>query len=250
MIIRFGKDNETFVADLALPADISIPMQSGLHNPNAFHLPPPRFEPVRVGDFVGSVAHGSSANCENLTLNAHGNGTHTECIGHITRRRITIHESLKQFHFLARLITVTPRTIQGGDHVVFAPEHFESIVQGEEALIIRTLPNTTDKLEQMYSGQNPVYLDAGFAASIAACGINHLLIDLPSVDREEDGGAMAAHKAFWHYPERPRYEATITEMVFVPNHIQDGRYLLNLQIASLETDASPSKPVLYRLVHA
>jgi hypothetical protein len=78
-------------------------------------------------------------------------------------------------------------------------------------------------------------------------GVQHLLIDLPSVDREEDGGQMLAHKAFWQYPDNPRKEATITEMVFVPNEVPDDLYLLNIQIASLETDASPSKPLLFKL---
>jgi hypothetical protein len=41
-----------------------------------------------------------------------------------------------------------------------------------------------------------------------------------------------------------RLEATITEMIYVPDNV-DGSYLLNLQIASFENDASPSKPVLY-----
>ena len=75
----------------------------------------------------------------------------------------------------------------------------------------------------------------------------HLLLDLPSVDREEDAGQLLAHHAFWQYPAQPRREATITELIFVPNEIADGLYLLNIQITSLELDASPSKPVLYAL---
>jgi hypothetical protein len=83
---------------------------------------------------------------------------------------------------------------------------------------------------------------------MAERGILHLLIDLPSVDREEDGGKLAAHKAFWQYPARPRMDATITELIFVNNMITDGLYLLNLQICSLSLDASPSKPVIYALL--
>jgi hypothetical protein len=82
---------------------------------------------------------------------------------------------------------------------------------------------------------------------LAENGVQHLLTDLPSVDREEDAGAMAAHKAFWQYPHSPRLQATISEMVFVPNEAKDGLYFLNLQIASFESDASPSKPILYPL---
>jgi hypothetical protein len=76
---------------------------------------------------------------------------------------------------------------------------------------------------------------------------------LPSVDREEDQGKLLAHKAFWNVKNTQelnpdaRLSCTITELIFVPDAIQDGTYLLNLQIASFENDASPSKPVLYAL---
>lgn len=79
------------------------------------------------------------------------------------------------------------------------------------------------------------------------------MIDLPSVDREEDEGKLLAHKAFWNVKdinnlnEDARLDCTITEMIFVPNEIQDGSYILNIQIASFENDASPSKPVLYAI---
>ena len=34
---------------------------------------------------------------------------------------------------------------------------------------------------------------------------------------------------------------------YVENKILDGNYILNLQIASFENDASPSKPILYKI---
>jgi hypothetical protein len=114
-------------------------------------------------------------------------------------------------------------------------------------LIIRTLPNNTSKLSKRYSGTNPIYLDAGAAEYIRECGIEHLLIDLPSIDKEEDGGALLAHRAFWDFPSAPRKNASITELIFVPNEIKDGIFLLNLQIAPIELDASPSRPVIYPL---
>jgi hypothetical protein len=36
-------------------------------------------------------------------------------------------------------------------------------------------------------------------------------------------------------------------MIFVNNEVKDGSYILNLQMASFENDASPSKPVLYQI---
>jgi arylformamidase len=58
---------------------------------------------------------------------------------------------------------------------------------------------------------------------------------------------LAAHHTFWQYPAQPRTHCTITELIYVNNSIPDGLYLLNIQIASFEIDASPSKPVLYSL---
>jgi hypothetical protein len=87
-------------------------------------------------------------------------------------------------------------------------------------------------------------------AKIVALGVRHLLIDLPSVDPLSDGGTLAAHRVFWGVPtggkERPRdISRTITELIFVPNEVPDGPYILNLQVPRLRTDAAPSRPLLF-----
>lgn len=236
-----------YTADPAKPADISIPLQSGGKNPNAFGIQAPLFEPLKAGVFVGSVALGGSVNCENLFLNAHGNGTHTECVGHIAAEKITINSCLKTFHFTCLLVSI-PLTETGSDRIITKTDALHVLPEKlPEALVIRSLPNTEEKLQKQYSGNNPAYLEADLCLWLRENGVKHLLIDLPSVDREEDEGALAAHHAFWNYPAAPVKDATITEMVFVPDYIADGLYLLNLQIASFESDASPSKPVLYKL---
>lgn len=236
--------------------DLSIPMANGDHNPNAFGIPHPVFEPIVVGSFVGSVKAGSSANCENLLINAHGNGTHTECVGHITLERITLSECFRHFFSLAKLITVTPEQFGETDKVVALNSLLHQLTWPEinlpKALIIRTLPNDEAKRTQAWSGKNPPYLEPRLCAKLAHMGIMHLLIDLPSVDREHDEGKMLAHKAFWQFEDNrfpePRKNATITEMIFVPTHVEDGTYLLNLQTANLQTDASPSRPVIWKLM--
>lgn len=227
------------------PKDISLAMFSGNNNPNAFGIQAPTFEPIVVGNFVGSVAKGGSVNCENLFINAHGNGTHTECVGHISKERITINQCLKHFMFMAQLITVDT----GQNLEISATQVMPHLQPNVDALIIRTLPNTDAKKTAVYSGNNPAYLSADLCKQLAQIGIKHLVIDLPSVDPELDEGKLSAHHAFWQYPSYPRLDATITEMAYINNQITDGIYLLNLQIASLETDASMSKPVLYNLKH-
>jgi len=246
MLISFTHNGRTYSAELSKPIDLSIPLRNGVENPNCFWAPMPEFSPVRAGDFVGSTQEGGVVNFFNIRLNPHGNGTHTECVGHIARERFVLRECLIESHFLAKIVSLYPRRTEDGDRVIFKDQLEELFSENEvEALIIRTLPNDELKLRQNYSGSNPPYLHHEAAEYLVKCGVQHLLLDLPSVDREEDGGQLLAHRAFWQYPQATRGQATITEMVFVPNSVRDGIYLLNLQTTSLDLDASPSKPVVY-----
>lgn len=247
MIIETVFNEQKISINLSKGIDLSIPINPN-QGVNAFNIPSAQFEPIRVGSFVGSVKEGGSANCENLYLNAHGNGTHTECIGHISKERVSINDCLTHFFYFAQLITATP--IKKGEDYCIGIECLSSFQkQGDcDALIIRSSPNDSNKLHKNYSGTNPTYLSAELCKLIREMGIKHLLIDLPSVDREEDGGELAAHKAFWDYHGAFRKDMTITELIFVPNEVSDGTYFLNLQIASLMTDASPSKPVLFNVM--
>ncbi|HRH66771.1 MAG TPA: cyclase family protein [Bacteroidia bacterium] len=248
MIVTCVIDGNLFRVDLSKPHDISIPLRAGEMNVNAFHIPPMQIQPFRAGSFTGDVKQGGSCNVNNIFFNPHGNGTHTECVGHISAEGHTINQSLQRFFFLAELVSITPQTVFD-DHII-KKEHLLTALGDKhpEALIIRTRPNTELKLNRHYSGTNPAYLHHDAAALIRERGIEHLLLDVPSVDKEEDGGKLLAHHEFWNYPGSPRTGATITEMIYVPDEIKDGSYLLNLQIASFENDASPSKPLLYRMI--
>jgi kynurenine formamidase len=230
------------------PIDLSLPLQRGHDNPNAFYIADPQMEPFRMGGFVGKVAEGGPCNVEQISFSPHGNGTHTECVGHISAERITINQCLTRFHFSARLISVTPEQ-HGADGIITAAQlqACSGDLSGVEALVVRTLPNSLQKRSQRYSGSNPAYFESAALHWLQQQGVLHLLTDLPSVDREEDGGVLSAHHAFWQYPQQPRLDATITELIFVPDAVADGDYVLNLMIAAFESDASPSKPVLYPL---
>lgn len=251
--------------DLSKPIDISIPLTNTDENPIAWYIEKPVIEPVVFGDWIGKVSEGkSSTNFNNIFFNPHGHGTHTECLGHITNDFYSINQSLKQFFFFAKLITVEPEKI--GDDLVITKENIStslnvtsldsastSLSVTNEALIIRTLPNQLEKKSQKYSNTNPPYLSEDAAIFIRESEIEHLLIDLPSVDKEHDEGKLLAHKAFWNVKDTnnlnqdARFNATITEMIYVADEIEDGNYILNLQIASFENDASPSKPILYKI---
>ncbi|TNE69303.1 MAG: cyclase family protein [Bacteroidetes bacterium] len=241
-------DGRKYEADLSRPIDISLILHNGLDNPNCFWAPPVDYSPVVAGDFVGSTAKGGPVNFFNVRFNPHGNGTHTECVGHIARERYVLHECLQEYHFPAKLVSIYPQRTDDGDRVIFR-DQLEEVLKINEvaAFILRTLPNDPSKQTRTYSGTNPPYMDPEAVQYLVDCQVQHLLLDLPSVDREEDGGRLLAHRAFWQYPEAVRTKCTITEMIYAPDSVKDGYYLLNLQTASFDLDASPSKPVLYSL---
>jgi kynurenine formamidase len=256
VLAKIQQNNKSFEVDLSKPIDISIPLTNTDENPIAWYISKPVIEPVRFEEWVGKVSVGmSSTNFNNILFNPHAHGTHTECLGHITKEFYSINKSLKQFFFVSELISV-PFEDRDGD-LVITQEAVENALQGRspEALVIRTLPNGEDKKSRKYSHTNPPYLTEEAALFIRECNIQHLLIDLPSVDKEKDEGKLLAHKAFWNVTDvtvlntEARLNATITEMIFVADVVADGSYLLNLQIASFENDASPSKPVLYAILN-
>lgn len=253
MIVTLEHKNKTLKVDLSKPIDISIPLTNTDENPIAWYIEKPEIEPVVFGEWIGSVEKGASTNFNTIFFNPHGHGTHTECLGHITKEFHSINKALKQFFFLAELVTVDPELL--GEDRIISKSQIEKALNGKipEAIIIRSLPNEILKKSKKYSNTNPPYLSEEAARYICENGIQHLLIDLPSVDKEKDEGKLLAHKAFWNVKDTQnlnsdaRMEATITEMIYVPDAIQDGSYLLNLQIVSFENDASPSKPILYKI---
>ncbi len=256
MICSIVHLNKNLSFDLTKPYDISIPLAASKENLTAWYVDTPIIEPVKGDGFIGSVAEGGSVNFRNIQFNPHGHGTHTECVGHISPEVYSINKHLTHFHFIAIVLTVEPtlwKTNEGtrnkGDLIIELAHIKKAITTyNPQALVIRTSPNPKSKQHKQYSSTNPAYLCDEAARFITNNGIDHLLIDLPSVDKELDNGELKSHKAFWQYPGNIQLNKTITELIFVDDSIVDGLYLLNLQIAPFENDASPSKPVLYPLI--
>lgn len=263
---------------LGEPVDLSIPLRFGQAQPNAFYLPEAQAEAFKAGSFVGDTRQGGSANCAVITMAPHGNGTHTESVGHIIDERVAVAEVLSPGPIPATLLTVglTPRadcaehtTAPGSpeDEVVTAAAleaalsalgcegggEARALEEGWcEALLIRTSPNSAEKLTRRYSGRNPAYFTREAMTWVRQRGVVHLLVDLPSVDREEDEGLLEAHHIFWGIALRARRcedaearRRTITEMFYAPPTLSDGCGVVSLQIPAFMLDAAPSRPVFY-----
>lgn len=247
MITKIKYNSTTYTIDLLKPIDISIPLKASKQNVNAWYIEEPKIEPVTDGEWIASVSKGASINFHNISFNPHGHGTHTECVGHITEIVHSINQILKQFFFLAEVITVAPEKLNKDLVISKKQIQFALGNKKRDAVILRTIPNMKDKLSKQYSNTNPPYLLEDAAIYLRDKGVKHLLIDLPSVDKEKDDGELLAHNAFWNTSGKLRLDATITEFIFVPNSVEDGTYFLNLQIAPFENDATPSKPVIYKI---
>src|SRR6187402_1615830 len=169
-------DNK-YQIDISKPIDISIPLSNTDKNPIAWYIEKPEIKPVKFGAWIGKVSEGSSTNFNNIFFNPHGHGTHTECLGHITRDFYSINQCLKKFFFLAEVISVQPE-LQGED-LIITKDQIVKALNGKtpEAIVIRTLPNETAKLSRKYSNTNPPYIEEAGATFIRESGIRHLLID-------------------------------------------------------------------------
>ena len=254
--------------DLSQPVDLALPLDFAGAQPRHFGAPAASAQPLRLGEFEGAVQLGASCNCEVLTLTPHCNGTHTECVGHLTRERVDAFRVVPAGLVPALLVSVRPEPAhgcregsdpqpRGGDALItrgalerawgrapFAPR----------ALIVRTLPNATDKRTHDYSAETPPYLTREAAELLVERAILHLVVDLPSLDRARDAGRLTAHRVFFGLPPAvsalaaaTRPDATVTEFAFVPESVQDGPWLLELQVPALGGDAVPSRPLLYGL---
>ena len=247
MLVGIHIDGTNYQVDLNNGTDLSFPLNHGTDNPKCFYAPDPNFEPVKTETFIGSTASGSPVNFYNVFFNPHGNGTHTECVGHIAKEKYHINDCFEDSFLLAKLIALEVEKTSSGDFRI-SKKALEKKVKANEqkTLIIKT--NIYDHFDgRDFSGKNPPYFEPAAIAYLRDCGIEHLLTDFPSVDREEDEGKLEAHKLFWDYPENIRKNCTITELIFVPKGIKEGIYLLNMHIMNLSLDAAPSRPIIYKL---
>lgn len=240
-------------------ADISIPLIFDGTQPNAYGVEGASSKACKYGSLVGDTQRGGSVNFEQYTFIPHCNGTHTECVGHITHERISVTDCLRDVLMPALLVSVEPKNVNGdllisrdGLDSAFLADTQPLAYASGSALIVRTLPNDDSKMSRLYDENNiPPYFTTDAMQFIVESGFKHLLVDLPSIDRIFDDGKLANHRIFWNVEPGSfeinadtRVSSTITEMIYVPNEVKDGEYLLNLQIAPFASDAAPSRPIL------
>jgi len=256
--MRFEWAGRRLSADLSRPVSIAIPLEFDGPQAACFDAPPASARPLYEG---------LRCRCDVLTLAPHCNGTHTECVGHLTDDRVAVCERVPGGLVLALLMTIAPVPAEGcgedsdpapqpGDRLVTAAALASAFARFEaaqpRALVLRTADPASGPLRSYRGGAPAAYLSRQAAAWLVARGVQHLVLDLPSADRADDGGRLTAHRAFFGLPagsrrstDAARPQASITELAWIDGAIADGWYLLDLQMPAFLSDAAPSRPLLY-----
>ncbi len=252
---------------------IALDFQRGDNQPNHFGAAKAIARPMQSGKFIGDTKQGGSCNVNELSLNPHCNGTHTETIAHICDQDNALAVNIAALTLAplmpCPLISVTP--ISASDSVDDYTPHFTvndrvidraqleqhlTLYHDEQlqCLVVRTLPNSADKCQTNYNEANqPAFFTRDAVLYLNERGVEHLILDIPSLDRLNDDGLLTCHHLFWQVVEGAHQPSpnslinkTITEMAYIDNNICDGFYFINLQTPAFVNDAAPSRPMLYQ----
>lgn len=247
--------------DFGAATSLALALDFHASHPRHFGAPAATSQPFRVEGFEGAVASGASCNCERITLIPHCNGTHTESASHLTVQQRPLHDILPLAPIPALLLTVQARSqaetsedslpaARRGDRLITRDAllhawHFNS--QAPMALLLRTGTDWNDAA--------PPYFSRQLMEELVTRGIEHLVTDLPSVDRLQDEGHLTAHRIFFGLPDRStdlgqasRAQCTITELATFPARLADGPCAVQLQIPAFSGDAVPCRPLHLPLV--
>jgi arylformamidase len=223
--------------------DLSIAVnKSG--NVNCYYLEDPSFTYFESPEFSGNLNAGGSVNCERISLYPHASGTHTECALHVAKVDFDMRHVRIPLLQLCRLLTVTPEKMEG-DAVITKNILKHDNPEQCSAIIVRTIPNSDEKLRKNYSASNPAYFEPSVLGYLKNLGYKHIITDLPSIDKESDEGRLAAHKQWFLTEGVASRDMSITELIYAGEHVKDGLYVLSMQMPEMETDAVPSKILIF-----
>jgi arylformamidase len=265
--LTFGGQKVRTALDRGVSLAIAVDFSGS--NPRHFGAGAPTSKPFAAGSFTGSVATGASVNCSVITLNPHCQMTHTESVAHLTRESGDAWRVVPRGLLPAVVVSVSPEPAResaestspqpwGTDTLITRRRLRAAWPMGKmiepAAAVIRTLPNEASKRSRDYTELVPPYLTREAVEWLVEKRIEHLVLDVPSVDRTHDEGHLVGHRLFFGLPagstargDAARSRATITELAFVPDEVADGPCILALAVPAIGGDAVPCQPIVYPL---
>jgi arylformamidase len=262
--------------DLARPVSLAIEQRFDTAQPRHFGAAPASSLPFVAGAFTGEVSSGASCNCRTLMLTPHCNGTHTEGVGHLLATAHDVLDVVPMGLLPALLLSVVPAAREeSSEDSVPAPQPGDRLITRAaisaawtaaraarlpwepRALLLRTLPNPPEKRQRDYVARPAAYFTRQAMNDLLVRGIEHLVVDLPSVDRDHDEGRLTTHRLFFglaagstRLEDAFRAQCTITELAWFEPALPDGPCALQLQVPAFGGDAVPSRPLYYALAAA
>lgn len=226
--------------------------------PNGFFLP--RISSttfVYKDQFTGDVQKGGSCNVDILGCVPHGL-THIETSAHILvqdEHAVTIKDIPVQ-NLSGPVYVIDVSSLDAGAGTALQWQHIEKKLKNislpVSMLAIKTkaslLPQDTD-----FSGKDFLYLGPDTARQLHDFKpqIKCLLLDLPSIDREHDGGKLSAHRNFFGLPEKghrheDKEKRTLVELAWFSG-LEEGYYYAFITPQRFQTNAVSTGIVFYSL---
>ena len=216
MQLTFQHNGIAYTCDTERSHSLAMTLNFNGQQPNFYETDEATSKPLQLGDFTASTRVGGSCNVSCLALIPHCNGTHTETVSHIVDEDIWLADVAMQPLMLASLISVTTTTVESSDTTdSYLPElvatdqiislaAIDSALKAADvdrikprALILRTLPNSAAKKSITYAPQTGApFLSIEAMQAIIDADIEHLLVDIPSIDKMQDEGLLTNHHTY------------------------------------------------------
>ncbi|MDH5404684.1 MAG: cyclase family protein [Candidatus Heimdallarchaeota archaeon] len=242
--VQIGEETYTLGSPISASREVQFnptPKSSG-----AFYLPPFQISTFEVKNiFVGDILRGGSCNVTIHNYSPH-NLTHLETSLHIVDNGIPVSAiPNKHLNGILYLIDLT-KTYDQDDECIKWDDISEQITNLHPSVTFIALKTYSSTLDQFhdFSGEDPLFLDP-FAAKmihdLKNNKINGLILDLPSIDKETDGGKLLAHRNFLGLP-REGIKSTVEEFRFIVElayfeNLQQGYYYLNITPPKIDDNA-------------
>src|SRR5436190_4174807 len=216
MIAELNIGGQKIRAALDRGVSLAIAVDFAGGGPRHFGAAAPSSTPYASGKFTGSVATGASANCSTITLTPHCQMTHTESVAHLTRESGDAWRVVPRGLMPAVVVSVIPEPArESNESTDPQPWATDELITKRRlraawpmtrpstnpmepvAAIVRTLPNDPGKRTRDYTDLVPPYLTREAVEWLVEKRIEHLVLDLPSVDRTHDEGHLVGHRIFF-----------------------------------------------------
>ncbi|MCY3414672.1 MAG: cyclase family protein [Candidatus Heimdallarchaeota archaeon] len=205
--------------------------------PKAFDLPDYSVKSYSRGDFIGLISEGASCNVNIHSYIPH-TFTHVESSLHVSEDGISldlIPESLfSGIIFLLDLSELDSECIE--------IEHTSAIFDKKVRRVAIKSKYSVDKPDINYTNTDPLYISTKVAKLFHTKGIEVLMLDLPSIDRETDK-ELWGHKYFFENEKR-----IIIELAYF-DKLNEGYYYYEMTPMKIQTDAISTDIKFYPIIN-